>query len=91
VTMPGYEPLPGPLARRLATPSLRLDPDPNCRFQGGRLVLGAEGVWLLQDGRYVADVRILEFHDISILLAEYRYIVTRTSEAFSIQSEVICQ
>jgi hypothetical protein len=91
VTMPGYEALPGHLARRLATPYLQLDPDPNCRFQGGRLVLGAEGVWHLQDGHYVADVRILEFHDITILLAEYRYIVTRASEAFSVQSEIVCQ
>jgi hypothetical protein len=91
VSMPGYKALPTHLAKRLATPSLRLDPDPNCRFQGGRRVLGAEGVWQLKDGRYVADVRILEFDDISRSLGAFRYFVTRSAEAFSVQSEVVCQ
>jgi hypothetical protein len=91
VTMPGYKPLPSHFAKRLANPSLRLDPDPNCRFEGGRLVVGAEGVWQLKDGRFVADVRILEFADISTSVGAYRYMVTRTTAAFSVESEIACQ
>jgi hypothetical protein len=89
--MPGYKALPERFAKRLATPSLRLDPDPNCRFQGGRLVVAAEGVWLLKDGRHVVDVRILEFDDISRSLGAFRYTVTRTAGAFAIQGELVCQ
>jgi hypothetical protein len=91
VTMPAYKALPSHFAKRLAIPSLRLDPDPDCRFQDGRRVLGVEGVWQPKDGAYVADVGILEFHDISRSLGSYRYTVTRTAEGFSVQSEVVCQ
>jgi hypothetical protein len=91
VTMPGYKPLPEAYARRLATPSRRIDPDPNCRFQGGRQVVAAEGVWRLKDGRYVVDVRLLEFHEISRSLGLSRYTVTRTTRDLSVGAELDCQ
>ena len=91
VTIPGYKALPETYAKRLATPSRRLDPDPNCRFQGGRHVVAAEGVWQLKDRRYVVDLRILEFEDISRSLALFRYTVARSAAELSVQSEINCQ
>jgi hypothetical protein len=91
VSMPGYKALPKAYATRIATPSRRLDPDPNCRFQGGRQVIAAEGVWQLKDGRYVVDVRILKFDDISTSLALFRYTLARTAGVLSVQREVDCQ
>lgn len=91
VTMPGYKALPEVYAKQLATPSRHLDPDPNCRFQRGRHVVAAEGVWRLKDGRYIVDVRLLEFDDISRSLALSRYTVTRTASKLSIETGLECQ
>jgi hypothetical protein len=88
VSTPGYN-APGPKLRsRLKEMSVPLDADENCRYRESQIVHGVVGVWRTEAAHFVADVHVIEFGDVSVELASYRYTVERSGHGFAVVNEL---
>ncbi len=88
VSTPGYN-APGPKLRgRLKRVSILVDPDQNCRYRESQIVHGVVGVWRTDAAHFVADVHVIEFADVSVELASYRYTVERSGDGFAVVNEL---
>jgi hypothetical protein len=87
LTFPGHRTLPPQARAALAGAGLPPDPDKQCHFGEGAIVLAVSGVWLTKPDRYVAHVSRFRFGHLSTFIAEYEYSLTKSSPGWTVASE----
>lgn len=86
VTLPGHKPPTRGLRRALKEAGILVDPREDCRYEEGRVMWAAAGVWKTQPETFKAHVEKLEFGHLSLFLEGYEYTVRATGEVVSIVS-----
>ena len=87
VTFPGHQP-PGRDARRaFLAAGVTIDRRTDCRFEEGRHIWGATGVWRTSPDTFVVHVARSEFGHLSLFLEGYEYTFRRTERRWRVTSE----
>jgi hypothetical protein len=73
VTLPGHQPPPRAIRRRLQQVGVAVDTRSDCRFEEGRVIWAAAGVWRIGQKQFVAHVIKSEFGHVSLFLEGYAY------------------
>src|SRR6186997_1631461 len=73
VTLPGHQPPPRAMRRRLQQVGVAVDTRSDCRFEEGRVIWAAAGVWRTGQKHFVAHVIKSEFGHVSLFLEGYAY------------------
>jgi hypothetical protein len=87
VTLPGHRPPTRKARGALAAAGVRLDPDADCRFEEGRVLWSADGVWRVTPTEFVAQVTKSEFGDVSLFLEGYEYTLRAVDGGWAINKE----
>jgi hypothetical protein len=78
VTLPGHQPAPRMVRDRLEHIGMKVERHGDCRFEEGRTIWSAAGVWRTGPAEFVAHVIKSEFGDVSLFLEGYEYTLEPT-------------
>jgi hypothetical protein len=88
VVLPGYRPADPATRAALQLAGVEVEADPSCRFQEGRHLLSAEGVWRISKHAFAVHVSESRFGDVTTFLASYELRLTRHGERWKVTSQV---
>ena len=84
VTLPGHKPPTPGLRAALRATGMLVDPRDDCRFEEGRTLWKASGVWQVQPGVFKAHVVKAEFGHVNVFLEGYEYTVRKVDGAWAV-------
>ena len=87
VTLPGHRALPREAMEHLAQAGLQLERRADCRYEEGRIIWGATGVWRTGPTEFVAHVTKAEFGHVSLFLQGYEYALEGAGGTLRVRGE----
>jgi len=87
VTLPGHRPPPKAVRDRLTQAGVTVDKRGDCRFEEGRTIWAAAGVWRTGPTEFVAHVMKSEFGDLSLFLEGYAYTLEPAGQTWHVTRE----
>jgi hypothetical protein len=87
LTFPGYRAIPKHARTAITRAGLSPDPNEQCHFVEGAVVLAVSGVWRTGADRYVVHVSRFRFGHVSTFIAEYAYTLTKFERVWAVAGE----